>query len=242
MQRIAALNSDMSVVPPIAVLDIEGTVCPISFVHDKLFPYALQRAKAEIPHLKFPLTENKDSELAEYLADFPAEYTTSADSLISHIEDLVKNDVKAGYLKALQGYLWKSGYESGEIQAPVFSDVPSAIKKHAETSKVYIYSSGSVPAQLLLFKHTDAGDLTSQLSGYFDTKNAGPKMESDSYDIIRKDIGVPAHDLRFFSDNPKEIDAAHAAGWKTTFVVRPGNPEFPDYKPPGEYATELNHF
>lgn len=226
--------------PQVIVLDIEGTVCPISFVHDKLFPYALQRSRSEIPKLKFPLGENKDSELAKYLADFPAEYTSNGDSLISHIEDLVKNDVKAGYLKALQGYLWKSGYESGEIQAPLFNDVPAAIEKAAESSKVYIYSSGSVPAQKLLFRYTDAGDLTPQISGYFDTKNAGPKMEAESYDKIQKEISIPAHDLRFFSDNPKEIDAAHAAGWNTTFVVRPGNPEFPDYKPPGEYATKLD--
>lgn len=211
------------------VLDIEGTVCPITFVHDKLFPYALQRARAEVPNLKFPLHADR-SELELYLTKFPEKYTQNGKDLLEHIEDLIKRDVKAPYLKALQGFLWKSGYEKGEIIVPLFTDAVEAIKRWSLDNKIFIYSSGSVPAQKLLFTYTDAGDLTPHISGYFDTQNAGPKTDSASYKIIADQI--KSQPITFFSDNPSEVDAAFGCGWKTVFVVRPGNPHFDKYKYP----------
>lgn len=49
---------------------------------------------------------------------------------------------------------------------------------------MYIYSSGSVAAQKLLFQHTDSKDMkdmTPLFSGYYDTVNAGMKQEASSY-------------------------------------------------------------
>lgn len=219
------------------ILDIEGTVCPIAFVHEVLFPYALQRAKTEIPLLKFPLQPER-SDLELHLTQFPPEYSANSKCLLEHIEDLTKRDVKASYLKALQGYLWKSGYELGEITAPLFIDAVEAIKRWSPQKEIYIYSSGSVPAQKLLFSHTNAGDLTSYISGYFDTQNAGPKTEATSYKKIAESI--KHHSITFFSDNPSEIDAATENGWKTVFVVRPGNPHYDDYKHPDLRVENFN--
>lgn len=214
------------------VLDIEGTVCPISFVHDVLFPYALKKCEEEIPKLSFPLNAVR-SEIEGYLAAFPAETTVTSDALLAHIRDLMSRDQKIGYLKALQGFLWRSGYESGEIKAPIYDDAVQAMQ---HWKQVYIYSSGSVPAQQLLFKYTNHGDLTPLIAGYFDTVNGGPKTEASSYTKIASQIGAQSY--RFYSDNPKEIDAAHAAGWLTTFVVRPGNPPY-DYTAPDSRANSL---
>lgn len=66
-------------------------------------------------------------------------------------------------------------------------------------AKVYIYSSGSVAAQKLLFGHSEAGDLLPKLAGHFDTK-VGPKQAASSYAAIVKDIGVAANEVLFLTD------------------------------------------
>lgn len=142
-------------------------------------------------------------------------------------------DVKAPYLKSLQGYLWHRGYESGDLEAPVFPDVgPFVTTAHASGKKIIIYSSGSVPAQKLFFSHTTAqpSDLTPFISAWFDTVNAGPKTEAASYSTIlssNPDI-APARWL-FLSDNLEEVGAALASGMRSLPVTRPGNaPMSPD--------------
>lgn len=223
------------------VLDIEGTICPISYVKDILYPYALDAVQIRVSNLKayFPLgassTSSKsasaeDQRLLDALAKFPSEHTTSPESLIAHIERLIALDFKDSTLKLVQGILWKDGYASGEIRAPLYKDVIPAIKHYSKslTHGVTIYSSGSVEAQILLFKHV-AGpdgssiDLTPHLSEYFDTVNAGPKTEAESYELIAKELKTEAQSLLFLSDNPLEIDAATEAGLQTLLTVRPGN-------------------
>jgi enolase-phosphatase E1 len=159
-------------------------------------------------------------------------------------------DVKIAYLKSLQGYLWESGYASGELRAPLFPDVAPKIVQWTESGwgqskeeeeeagknkvKVMIYSSGSVPAQKLFFGHTDAepSDLRPRISGWFDTVNAGPKTEAESYRrIVASDENVeqvPAEEWLFLSDNVKEVEAAKEAGLQSFVVERPGNAPLSD--------------
>jgi enolase-phosphatase E1 len=75
----------------------------------------------------------------------------------------------------------------------------------------YIYSSGSVQAQKLLFGFSDVGDLTPLLSGYFDTRT-GAKRESSSYLAIASAIQQQAEHILFISDIKEELDAAKQAG------------------------------
>lgn len=154
----------------------------------------------------------------------------------------MSRDIKIAYLKNLQGYLWKKGYASGELKAPLFADVPAKFPAWKTAGiDIVIYSSGSVPAQKLLFKHTDAveygdqGDLTPMITDYFDTVNAGLKTEVESYHKIsgKYDKLLPSQWL-FLSDNVKEVDAAKAAGMLSFVVQRPGNADLP----PG---TEQRH-
>ncbi|XXH04878.1 cAMP-dependent protein kinase catalytic subunit [Hypoxylon texense] len=214
----------------VVLLDIEGTVCPISFVKDVLFPYALKA-------LPDTLESQWDSpDFAKYRNAFPSEYSSSKDALAAHFRDLVERDVKVSYLKSLQGYLWESGYASGDLKAPLFPDVPAKLAewRHRGLS-IMIYSSGSVAAQKLLFKHTDAAptsDLTPQIADWFDTVNAGLKTDASSYETIASTHPEfsPAEWL-FLSDNVKEVDAAIEAGMRSIVVQRPGNaplsPEVP---------------
>lgn len=151
----------------------------------------------------------------------------------------MSRDVKIAYLKTLQGYLWENGYATGELKAPLFADVPPKLSAwKASGLDIMIYSSGSVPAQKLLFKHTDyeaQNDLTSLITDYFDTVNAGLKQEVASYQkIAGKYEGVPVGSWLFLSDNVREVEAAKAAGMKSFVVQRPGNGELPE-------GTEKSH-
>jgi len=85
--------------------------------------------------------------------------------------------------------------------------------------KLYVYSSGSVEAQKLLFGNSDAGDLQPLFSGYFDT-HVGAKRETASYRNIANEIGIAADELLFLSDIHQELDAARAAGWHTCQLIR----------------------
>jgi len=205
----------------IALLDIEGTVCPISFVKDVLFPYALKVLPETLD------TQWDSPEFAQYKNAFPAEHAASKDALFAHVRDLMAQDLKISYLKSLQGYLWKRGYANGEIRAPLFPDVPAKLKSWTENGiRVMIYSSGSVPAQKLLFQHTNStpADLTPLISDWFDTVNAGLKQEIASYKAIaNKYPDIPPAQWMFLSDNFHEVDAAVSAGMQSRVVERPGN-------------------
>ncbi|KAI0399917.1 enolase-phosphatase E1 [Xylaria palmicola] len=215
----ASTSSDVKVV----LLDIEGTVCPISFVKDVLFPYALRVLPETLD------AQWDDPSFAKYRDAFPLEYRTPKDELAAHVRDLMAKDIKIAYLKSLQGHLWQEGYAAGHLKAPLFPDVPDKIQTwHQNGLRIMIYSSGSVPAQKLLFKHTDAepSDLTPLISGWFDTVNAGLKSEPKSYQtIIESHPEVPAAQWLFLSDNTKEVDAAIAAGMQSMVIQRPGNAE-----------------
>ncbi|RMJ01497.1 Enolase-phosphatase E1 [Fusarium kuroshium] len=225
----------------VLVFDIEGTVCPISFVKDVLFPYALEA----LPKV---LDQEWDSpEFAKYRDAFPEEYRNSRPDLEAHVRDLVKRDVKIAYLKSLQGYLWLQGYKSGDIVAPLFPDVdPFFNQAVKEGKKIIIYSSGSVPAQKLLFSHTNSekSDMTPLIADYFDTTNAGPKTEVDSYRKIisshpeNKDLGR----WLFLSDNIHEVSAAVEAGIRSVPVIREGNAPLPPDNPLTKLAiSEFKH-
>src|SRR5690606_14491621 len=84
---------------------------------------------------------------------------------------------------------------------------------------LFVYSSGSVPAQRLFFGHSDAGDLTSLFAGWFDTEMGG-KREADSYRKIAESTGIPAGEILFLSDVVAELDAAREAGLGTVLVDR----------------------
>jgi enolase-phosphatase E1 len=82
-----------------------------------------------------------------------------------------------------------------------------------------VYSSGSVPAQKLLFSHTDAGDLAPLFDGFFDTE-VGGKRDAGSYRAIAAALGVLPKDVVFLSDVVAELDAAREAGMRTKLVDR----------------------
>jgi enolase-phosphatase E1 len=226
----------------VIICDIEGTTTPISFVHDILFPYVLEHVREFLEeHWEEKVLQGHVDALVELSNKDKKEKTPGLVEIKKSakkkdcIESIVKNiqwqmsiDRKIGPLKALQGYMWKSAYESEEIKGTVYQDVLDQFQswKKAEL-KIYIYSSGSIAAQKLLFGYSDKGDMLHFFSGHFDT-GVGSKLEKASYQKILKEIDVDGEHVLFLSDNIKENLAAKAAGMHTINVNRPGNAEIPD--------------
>lgn len=171
-------------------------------------------------------------EFSQYRNAFPQEHAGTQAALTDHVKDLMSRDVKAPYLKSLQGYLWERGYKTGELRAPLFPDVaPKFESWRKDKVEIIIYSSGSVPAQKLLFGHTnvDPANLIPMITDFFDTVNAGPKTEASSYQkIASKHEEHPVAEWLFLSDNVKEVEAAKQAGMQSFIVERPGNAELSD--------------
>lgn len=201
----------------VVLTDIEGTTTPVRFVHDVLFPYARARLPGWLPaHAGEP-----DVAAAIDAVRADAGVRDLADVVVTLLA-WIDADEKRTPLKALQGRIWEAGYRDGSLRSPVYPDVPVALRAwRAEGRRLAVYSSGSVHAQRLLFAHTDAGDLTPLFSAYFDT-TTGPKRAEASYRAIAAALGVPAADVRFLSDVVEELDAAAAAGMRTTLVDRDG--------------------
>jgi len=197
--------------------DIEGTTSSIRFVKDVLFPYARERLPA------FVETHGDTPEVRHWLHEAAREaglVSATQQEIIDLLVAWIDADRKSTALKALQGMIWQDGYAGGEYRAHVYPEVAARLRAWvAEGKRLYVYSSGSVPAQKLFFGYSEAGDLTPLFSGYFDTET-GPKREAESYRRIAEAIGVPPADVLFLSDIVEELDAAKAAGMQTTLLAR----------------------
>ncbi|MEC5319624.1 acireductone synthase [Brenneria populi subsp. brevivirga] len=199
------------------VTDIEGTTSDIRFVHSVLFPYARARLTETVRQ------REQSEEIARALAALREELgRPDADdaALIAALNRFMDEDRKSPALKLLQGIIWRSGYLNGDFRGHVYPDVPLQLAQwRRQGIALYVYSSGSVEAQRLLFGHSEAGDLRPLFSGYFDTR-VGAKREAASYRAIAQAIGQPGGQLLFLSDIRQELDAALQAGWQTCQLIR----------------------
>lgn len=205
------------------LLDVEGTTSSISFVYDVLFEFAKQHVGDFLrQHAADPAVQQL---AADMCAAAGASQTPPTDALQAALAaiDLMNRDVKCTPLKALQGLIWRRGFEAGELVAHVFDDVPPALEHWSHAGlDVRIYSSGSIEAQKLFFGHTTAGDLTPYLRGHYDT-TTGPKRETTSYAQIAAAMELEPRQMLFVSDVGEELDAARMAGMATALAIRPGN-------------------
>jgi len=216
--------------PRVFLLDVEGTVAPIALVSEQLFPYARAHlteylkqnlSSPEVQNDLKLLAEENRAEQSEDSPTFGIEIRNELHAR-AYLLWLMEHDRKSTALKSLQGKIWKDGFESGELKGTLFADVPEAFARWAADGRVAIYSSGSVEAQRLLFRHSTFGDLTPLISSYFDTRT-GAKLASASYAVISRELGVEPADVIFFSDVVFELDAARGAGCSTRLLMREGN-------------------
>lgn len=236
---MAAVSFDAKVLAAKTVIcDIEGTTSSISFVKDVLFPYALKHVEEYLKtHWKEDATKTVVAALREQAdedkkAEVEGVVTIPTEDSEDVIPDVVKNvewqmslDRKTGALKTLQGLVWAQGYKDGTIKGHVYEDVKKALEQWSEGGrKVYVYSSGSVDAQKMLFEHSEQGDLVKYVSGYYDTK-IGAKQEKDSYEALLKKVETTGEDALFLTDVVAEAKAAKEAGLNVVLLDRPGNAE-----------------
>lgn len=201
------------------ITDIEGTTSRISFVTEVLFPYAARELPA------FITQHASESAVAKQLAEcrnLMQQPDASLDAIITQLQQWIGEDKKVTPLKALQGMVWQQGYESGAFTGHVYPDVYEALKRWQQQGvKLFVYSSGSVQAQQLLFKYSDFGDMTSLFGGYFDTRIGG-KREMSSYAAILQQLQIPPKQVLFLSDVVAELDAAAPLGMATIQLIREG--------------------
>lgn len=195
--------------------DIEGTTTSISFVHDTLFPYAKE-------HVGSYLLAHREEAAVSALIDEVAQITalTELSEVIQVLLTWMEQDKKITPLKSLQGMIWKEGFEQGAFKGHVYPDAFQELKRWKEEGlDLYVYSSGSVAAQKLLFGYSTYGDLTPLFSGYFDT-HFGGKKESSSYKKIAEYLNLNPEAILFLSDMIEELNAASDAGMQTMLVER----------------------
>jgi enolase-phosphatase E1 len=203
------------------VTDIEGTTSSLAFVKEVLFPYARANL-ADYIH-----RHAQEPKVKALLADSCREAGTELDTgqIIAQLIQWLDEDKKVTPLKSLQGLIWEAGYQKGDFKGHIYQDAAACLKIWKTRGlDLYIYSSGSVQAQKLLFAHTEYGDLTPLFSGYFDT-HIGGKKEAKSYEKIAQQIGLPSNQLLFLSDIKEELDAAKTAGFKTLWLTRDSTPD-----------------
>ncbi|HEX7128980.1 MAG TPA: acireductone synthase, partial [Rhodanobacteraceae bacterium] len=209
--------------------DIEGTTSSIAFVRDVLFPYSRDRLA------DFVAAHGDDPKVQHWLRETAREAgipESDRNAIVATLLGWIAEDRKATPLKALQGMIWREGYETGAYRAHMYPEVAAKLCQWKTSGlRLYVYSSGSVPAQKLFFAHSEAGDLTPLFDGYFDTE-IGSKRDAESYARIVSAIGIPAGEVLFLSDIAAELDAARTAGLRTTRLCRPPEVCTPDGKHP----------
>ena len=215
------------------LLDIEGTLSPVSYVYDVLFPFALQNARSYLERCWDDPNTLQACDLMARDAGFASSYDwldvseskreDMINKVVAEVERLVAADAKSRGLKELQGFIWAEAYASGKLCSKVFEDVPQALACwKASKLLMAIYSSGSATAQREFFGHTEFGSLVDYFAGFFDTA-CGPKKEAESYRRITNLLNRNASEMVFMSDIVAELDAAREAGLQTLLLLRPGN-------------------
>lgn len=201
--------------------DIEGTTSSLSFVKDVLFPYAREHIAAFV---RDNSSEEKVVQQLDAVRSIEGE-ALDIEDIIEKLHQWIDTDQKITPLKTLQGLLWEKGYRDGDFKGHVYEDAYLHLKQwHESGIQLFVYSSGSIYAQKLLFGYSDFGDMTPLFSGYFDT-TSGFKQEASSYENITTAIGLSAEEILFLSDIEQELDAAKEAGMQTCWLVREGKTE-----------------
>jgi len=213
--------------------DIEGTITSLSFVKEVLFPYSKKqmggfvKSQHQTNLIVKQLIQNVFSE-ACIEGSFKCTEEQTPKKAVQILTQWIEEDKKITPLKALQGLIWEEGYLKGDYKGHLYPDAYEKLKELKEKGlSLYVYSSGSVKAQELLFQYSDYGDIRDFFSGFF-------KKETLSYSQIAKKIELSPDEILFISDVEEELDAAAKAGFQTTYILREE-----DY--PNSHKKESSH-
>jgi enolase-phosphatase E1 len=204
------------------LMDIEGTIIPVAFVHDVLFPYAKHRLAAFLREQHEEAAVRQWAEVCQDTVTLERGRRPDYEELSDILSRWIEEDRKHPGLKGIQGMIWQEGYRTGAFAPDLYREVAPALDRWRRNGlRLALYSSGSEQAQRLLLEHTTDGNLTELFSDFFDTR-IGAKSETASYQRIADHMAVRAEEILFLSDIEAELDAAAAAGLRTAHIVRPG--------------------
>lgn len=199
--------------------DIEGTTTSVDFVFEILFPYFRENRRQLLELTAVPAVRQILDETLHLAAEEGIQISTDQ-AAIELLNTWSLEDRKIAPLKDAQGILWDKGYRTGVLKGHVYPDVAPVLESWSKQGiQMGVFSSGSVPAQKLIFGYSVAGDLTPFFSNYYDTKTGG-KREEQTYFLIAEDLQLDPSEILFLSDIKEELEAAAKAGFQTCQLVR----------------------
>jgi len=200
----------------VLLTDIEGTIAPITFVKDVLFPFS----KNKLSEFIYKNVENETVKpILEQCAKLMQLQSPSLHQICDQCIEWIDTDQKITPLKSLQGLIWQAGYESGELKAPIFTNAFNYLLKcYCAGVTIYSYSSGSCLSQKLFYTYSTFGNIMPFFKGLYDT-TIGPKKDFHSYEKIVSQINEKSEKILFLSDNNDEVQAALKAGLKSHLVT-----------------------
>ncbi len=208
--------------PRFILTDIEGTTSSISFVAEKLFPYFRNNILDLAEMTDNPVVKEAFEHTIKLAESEDGETISTEQEIIDKLYEWSVEDRKITPLKTLQGVLWEKGYRDGVLKGHVYPEVAANLKKWKEQGiELGVFSSGSVPAQKLIFGYSISGDLTPFFSSYFDT-NTGGKRDAETYAKIAKALHLEPSEILFLSDIIEELEAADSNGFQTIQLAREG--------------------
>lgn len=85
-----------------------------------------------------------------------------------NVRTWIDKDKKLSALKEIQGIIWEDAYRSGEVKGHLYPEMKCIFTDFKTVGiPVYIFSSGSILAQKLLFQHSVIGDVTNVSHFFF---------------------------------------------------------------------------
>lgn len=215
--------------------DIEGTITRISFVKEVLFPYAAAQLPTFVTANQQHAIVAEQIDAVKALIDQP---NADIDTVINTLLEWIAADKKITPLKQLQGLTWQTGYENGDFTGHLYPDAYQFLQTQQQAGQqLYVYSSGSVKAQQLIFQYSDFGDIRPLFTDYFDTQ-VGAKQQPSAYENIISQLPFVANEVLFLSDVAAELDAAKSAGLKTLHLIRDGQASSPAHN----YINDFSQF
>lgn len=203
---------------PLAIVtDIEGTTSSIRFIKDVLLVYAEQFLPGYIRKHK---DERDVARQLRSISDKTGIIMKDTEGLIACLQQWMRDGNPVAELNALQTMVWEQGYDNGEFQAHVYSDVPEKLREWRDQDiNLYAYGETSEKAQRLYFRYSSRGDLRLMFAGYFDAI-LGNRQEADSYRNLAAGVALDPSRMLYISDTEAELEAAREAGMYTVRVTR----------------------
>jgi enolase-phosphatase E1 len=194
-------------------MDIKSTAIPRAYVGEVLRPYASEHLAA------FVAAHHDEPDIQAILSE--ARRQVPGQDPADTLTHWMAVDAPAAPLRALQGLIWREGFESGALAGPIYPDVGPSLRRWARAGiRLAIYSAASRETQRQLFAHAPEGDLTGLFQGFFDTR-VGLKAEPDSFSRLAIALAVPTMEVLYVAADEDELDSAAAAGMRTCQVLRP---------------------